>query len=341
MRSIFSGFKFMIIVTVISLTPEFANSQDTGQNAVLSEQDIALIKEVFHLQNQLGHEIWSGWTQSNMPFLYKTEQFDVLLYHPNPPADFKNLYSANLCDSIWVKINTDSTDFQAAYPIGGVKTAVMTAPKSNDLACLWVLKAVHELFHVYQNHVNPDRIVNPFVGQHAGKHELSYPFPYDGDAIASIFRIEAEHLFQLITKDELSEIELTKGRQIFRHIFNVQQAIFRDSLDVKYKQWMEWNEGVARYTEIQLAILAADTNTYSPTKVFVELFPEANYTDTWKSKYGSNPTINPIRFVGEGVKGRVMFYFLGMGKAFLLDKIFPDWKQHYFEQTLDEMVILH
>ena len=34
-----------------------------------------------------------------------------------------------------------------------------------------------------------------------------------------------------------------------------------------------------------------------------------------------------------------MFYYMGMGKAFLLDKIKPNLKKDYFTSTLDEQII--
>lgn len=48
--------------------------------------------------------------------------------------------------------------------------------------------------------------------------------------------------------------------------------------------------------------------------------------------------LNPVRFIGEGVKGRVMFYYSGMGKGYLLDKINPDWKNKYFKFNLDDLI---
>jgi hypothetical protein len=48
--------------------------------------------------------------------------------------------------------------------------------------------------------------------------------------------------------------------------------------------------------------------------------------------------LNPIRFVGEGVTGRTMFYYLGMGKAYALDRMDAEWKSRYRQATLDELL---
>ncbi len=101
---------------------------------------------------------------------------------------------------------------------------------------------------------------------------------------------------------------------------------------------MEWDEGVARYTERELAALAADPDAYAPTAPFAELFPSASYTGIWKETYATY--LNPVRFIGEGVQGRAKFYFMGMGKAYLLDRLLPDWKMRYFDAGLDDLIAM-
>jgi hypothetical protein len=304
-------------------------------NVSLFSEDVALIKEVFYLHTQLGRRIWPGWIQSKAPFLYKTKNYDFLINHPNPPHDYWKYYDIDLGDTVWVKENIDSTDYQATYPINGIFTAVMTKQDADYDACLWVLKATHELFHVYQHKKNRNRVVNPFVGNHANKHELSYPFPYNDGTVKSFMRIEAEHVFRIITSDKVADIEAKMTKKVLSHLLNIGLVVFTDSLDFKYKQWMEWNEGVARYTERELAALAANTTLYKPLAIFNEKFPESTYSKVWKSYANS---LNPVRFVGEGVKGRVMFYYLGMGKAYLLDRLYPVWKHNYFEHDLDYLI---
>jgi hypothetical protein len=58
----------------------------------------------------------------------------------------------------------------------------------------------------------------------------------------------------------------------------------------------------------------------------------------FRQQYGETYMINLIRFVGEGVRGRKMFHYLGMGKAYALDRIDPGWRTAYRQETPDELL---
>ena len=139
----------------ISSTAVFAQ-QPVG----LTNSDVALIREAFHLQSVLGNSIWPGWNSTKAPFPYKTRDWDYLINHPSPPGEFTLNFDKSWGDSLWIRANTDTLDYQATFPISGIPTVVMTSPSKSYDPYLWVLKAVHELFHVHQG---LDRIVNPFI----------------------------------------------------------------------------------------------------------------------------------------------------------------------------------
>lgn len=76
--------------------------------------------------------------------------------------------------------------------------------------------------------------------------------------------------------------------------------------------------------------------TYEPTAAFAARFTNISYDGIWTTHYRDQLT--PISFVGEGVRGRVMFYYLGMGKAYLLDRMAPGWRDRYLDATLDALL---
>lgn len=318
-----------VLMLVICPTTLFAQ-QPIG----LTRSDVALIREAFHLQSKLGNSIWRGWDSAKAPFLYKTRNWDYLIHHPNPPKEFSSHFDESWGDSIWIRANADTLNYQASFPINSINTVVITAPEKDYDPYLWVLKATHELFHIYQG---LERIVNPFVGPYADKHELSFPFDYSNTAILAACRVEAELLFNLVTKQQLSPGDSTVSPRVFRDMQKVFVVVFTDSLHLRYKRWIEWSEGVARYTERRLADLARNLSNYQPTKEFAALHPNSSYSKLWLDTYERTGT-NPIRFVGEGVRGRVMFYYSGMGKAYVLDRIHPHWRLEYFNKTLDELL---
>lgn len=300
----------------------------------LSKNDVALIREALHLQSVLGRSIWPNWNSSKTPFLYKTPGYDFLINHPKPPADFKPFNDKLWGAEIMVRANKDTFSYRAAYPIEGIITVVVSAPKKEEDPCSWVLMAAHELFHIYQGF---DRsVANPFIGKYSNYHELSFPFDYKNKNILAGCGIEAELLVNLVTKNIINSGDSVVSKKVFNRMQTIFSAIITDSLQIKYKQWMEWLEGVAKYTEYKLAYLAGSPSGYKPSKEFSDTFPDASYADLWTKSYAGQ--ISPIRFVGEGVSGSMMFYYTGIGKALVLDKIQPDWKMRYFKKNLDALI---
>jgi hypothetical protein len=161
----------------------------------LSVRDVALIDKVFYLQNALGKKVWKNWELKDVPFLYKTAKYDFIINHFNPPGDFKIFYSKSLKKLIGYRNNYDSINYQATFEINGINTVVMSAPDTSFEPCLWVLKAAHELFHIYQNKARPK---NPFQRQYAKNNDLNFPFNYKDESIAALGQIEAIYIFDML-----------------------------------------------------------------------------------------------------------------------------------------------
>lgn len=301
-----------------------------------SARNEALLGEVFHLQRALGTSIWPTWSPEPAPFLLRTSEQDLLIHHPRPPESFREAGETLLGGAVWSRPVEDGDPVAATYPIDDVFTVVISEWTPDEDPCVWVLTAVHELFHVHQHAVRADRVVDPFRGDHASDNELTYPYPFERPSVTALMRMEAETVFQAIMSPEFTDIDAGRARKLLHHARTVAADVFDDPLDWTYKQWMEWNEGAARYTERRLADLSRDSSRYEPSAAFREHFPEAEYGDAWDARYAG--MLNPIRFVGEGVKGRVMFYYTGMGKAYLLDRLRPDWHEHYFDESLDVLI---
>jgi hypothetical protein len=300
----------------------------------LSPQERVLVDEVRHLAATLAPTLWADWPSEFPPFVLRTRGHDILIGHPHPPSGFVALPRER---SVWARATTDASDVQAAYPVNGVATAVMSAPRATDDPAIWVLKAAHEVFHCYQGTA---RIRNPFVGRFAGYDDLSFPYPYDDPTQTTGLRLEAEVVFGLATADVNDAAFLVGQGRLLRLLWRFQRAVSNEPAFQDYKLFTEWSEGVARYTERELARLAATPGRYRPTPEFVRTFPRANYDSVFREHYGDVNMVNPIRFVGEGVRGRMGFYFLGMGKAYALDRLNPTWRTAYRQHTLDELLEL-
>lgn len=300
----------------------------------LTKRDAALIREAINFQLNLGPKIWPGWNSSKAPIIYKSRGTDYLINHPNPPSDFSKFYDETWGDTIMVRVSADKYKYCAAFPVGGIITVVVSAPGDNENPCLWVLMVSHELFHVYQGSARP---VNPFTGIYAGKHEMSFPYDFSNANQLAAYRIEAELLFNFAIKQQPDIEDSITPKKVFANMLKVQKIVFTDSLHFIFKQWMEWMEGVARYTENKLAGLAKYESNYIPVKQFADEFPEWNYQKAWNEHYANQSSF--IRFIGEKTANSNMFYYAGMAKALILDRVNSDWKREYFKKTLDELLI--
>lgn len=309
----------------------------SGQERLPGEAHQALLDERVRLQSALAPRVWPGWTDSAAPVLLKTADRDILIGHPAPPAEFIAHVNAP-GDTVRIRPNSDTLAYRAAYPINGVTTIVMTEPGPEDDPARWVLQAVHEGFHVVQSRwaERGERPGNPFVGPYAGTHELSFPFPHDDPGIRALYRLEGEILFERLRNDSLSQGEARVTARLAERLTTVWRQVLPDSLMRLYKRHMEWKEGVARYVEREVARLAASPEVYTPGPAFRRAYPKADYAATWSAAYAG--MLNPVRFLGEGVQGRVTFYYAGMAKAYLLDRLGGAWKPAYPRHFLDTLI---
>ena len=315
-----------------------APSEARAQAVVdLSPQGRVLLEELQHLASSLAPTLWADWPSQFPPFMLRTRGQELLIGHPHPPDDYVALRSQHMVGRVWARGTSDTTDLQASYLIDGVKTAVMSAPAPSDNPYIWVLKAAHEVFHCYQGAA---RIRDAFVGKFSIYNDLSFPFPCSDPNQSAALRLEAEIVFRLATADAGDSASLVTQSRLLPLAWRVQRALSSEPAFEAYKLDTEWSEGVARYTERELARLAATAGAYRPTPLFARTFPGSSYESVFREEYGEGNMMNPIRFVGEGVRGRLMFYYLGMGKAYALDRINPEWRTAYRQQTLDELLEL-
>tara|TARA_R110002051_G_scaffold181774_1_gene251239 strand:+ start:9580 stop:10641 length:1062 start_codon:yes stop_codon:yes gene_type:complete len=321
----------------INSTKKLANPNPIN----LEINDITLIKEAFHLQGKLGQLVWIKWKKQKTPFLYKKNGYDFLLFHKKPPKDFNIFKSTFENESVYWRKSKDTLNYRATYPINEIPTVVMSAPSIDENVCEWVLIANHEMFHVFQeSQISIELKKEQEFNAKSKKiyNELNFPYEYYNEKILAIQKLEADKIYTSLVKNKIKEGEANILKRRFADLYLIQSSIIKDTLNIKFKSHMEWKEGVARYTEQELAILASNKDSYKPTSAFKKQFQNYTYSEI-ADRYKNQSVISPIRFVGEGVIGRVMFYYTGLGKAYLLDKINPTWKADYFDKSLDELLI--
>jgi hypothetical protein len=296
-------------------------------SSAISPLDHQRLQEVRRLTNAYCSELWHGWETAPTAVLLVTPACEYLVWHPEPTSDFQPLRFDSLLNSdVLVRKRVFDTTFQAAFPaVNGISTVVIgRAAMSQPMATVsWVLTVLHEHFHQWQQSdstYGPQTIALGLSGgDKTGMWMLNYPFPYDSASIKTRFAEMSQAL-----GNALDSIDTPGFRGLVEKFVSAREA-FKQALaekDYRYFTFQTWQEGVARYTEYRMAVLAS-TDVSSPA-------PDSLYrkaADMIRKKISSN-----LQNPDLGAKQRVAFYSVGAAEALLLDKIRPDWHNLYMVQ---------
>jgi hypothetical protein len=321
---------------VSTISPAPPSRPDNG----LAVDDRVRLAETFRLASAIGDGIWPGWTNAPFAVLLVTPEREFLVRHPRPSADFARLGYDSLVDSeVYARQRTMSPNFLATFPaVGGMPTIVVGQPSATKKSSTtWVLTLLHEHFHQLQmshaGYYEGVAALGLARGDQSGMWMLNFPFPYDSSAVVARFGD--------LTRALLAALDTTSGgdsgarwRTVAGARANLRATLTPD--DEKYLAFQMWQEGVARYTELQAARWAA--THYAPSATFRALPDYMSFaaaSDTIESH-----TRAELRASDVTKARRVLFYPVGAATAMLLDRAAPDWRTRYFDRgySLDAML---
>jgi len=307
------------------------NQNKSNKIAPLNNDDVEILTEAYNLWKTKGEEIWTGWTRVDIPFIYRKENSE---YWINFPSEFnEGEYLGKIGEMAVFGHATDGPARAAAMDIQGIQTVVQSSPKITGMSReVWIITAIHEMFHVYQNSETYQKKIeslNIAYGDDA-MWMLDYPFPYDDTLLNTIAHVQGYLAYNIINSDNFDEnmYDCFMLKDVIASYRDHLNGKYGSNDNYKYATLQQATEGVAKYTEIKMAEIAAvDYKPLSTTLDFVGLWNE-NYINQ----------VNVIRHCGKGTSGRLTFYYLGLGKCMVLDKIYPQWKDMYFKTYwLDEI----
>jgi hypothetical protein len=300
--------------------------------AALAEADRIRLAESFRLAEALQDNVWPGWSRAPFAVLLVTPEHEFLVRHPAPTPDFERLgYDSLLASEVWVRRRVFPPNLLAAFPaVGGVPTVVIGQPEHTERSSTpWVLTVLHEHFHQLQTS-HPEyyqrvEALDLAQGDRTGMWMLNYPFPYDSAVVQERFRELARSLSRAL--EAVGSPEFHDYVAAYRRAEGELRAGLSDR-DARYLAFQLWQEGIARYTEDQVAQLAA--RSYTPTRAFRELPDFTPFSEAADSI--RRGILRRLREPELGTRKRVAFYPLGAALGLLLDAATPQWKRHYFEE---------
>jgi len=160
-------------------------------------------------------------------------------------------------------------------------------------------------------------------GDQTGMWMLNYPFPYDSLKIIKQISYMGKILNLAIKSSNKNHPQLN-----IRSYLN-EKTKFKNLLnekDYKYFSFQVWQEGMARYTELNIAELLS--KEYKSSKALSELNDFIPFETIARNiKTG---ILNELNNINLQENRRVSFYSIGAAEGMLLDKVNPDWKDMYF-----------
>ena len=317
----------VVTLTACSSTPAPRRSATpTPASATLAPDDRVRLAEAFRLGEAIGDSIW---TSAPFAVLLVTPEHELLVRHPRPSPDFTRVgYDSLLRSELFVRARTLSPALLATFPaVGGVSTIVVGQPRATGKTSTeWVLTLLHEHFHQLQSS-RPDYYTRVEAlglahGDKTGMWMLNYAFPYDSSIVQARFGALAAHLDSALTA---TAPDVRLSHWLAARVARVALRVALPPDDERYLAFQMWQEGVARYTELQAARFAA--RHYTPSAAFRAL-----------------PDFVPFGTAAERIEAgihaglraplardrRVTFYPVGAATALLLDDANAGWRAEYF-----------
>lgn len=303
-----------------------------------SQKDAALINEAYRVQKLFGNELWKGWADLQIPILYITGEKEFAINFPKKMSGFEPISSPFLTEkNIQVRKRVFEKGLMASFDIEGIDTVVIGSPTNiKRLPSHWVLTAIHEMFHVYQtSHGSNQKIKTLRLGSETdAAWQLNFPFPYKDENLMRLIHLQSYPIYLGITDKEDADANYNldialDAIKVYRNFLKMQLA--EGEQNYQYSKFQEWSEGIARYTEYKMAEMIAKSD-YQPSLTFQRLKEFKNYKELWEEKYKNE--IFLIKHAGQAMRSRTTFYYLGLGKGLLLDRLMPNWKSFYFKEDI-------
>ncbi|MBA2339855.1 MAG: hypothetical protein H0V88_05640 [Pyrinomonadaceae bacterium] len=327
--------KLSLVVILLS-TFQFVSAQTS--NPALTKVDRIRLAEAFRIGDELGDRVWKHWRNAPFAVLLVTPEYEFLIRHPQPSADFSPLgYDRTLKSNVFFRKRTQRTDLLAAMPAikgSSISTIVVgTAENTSARASTpWVVSLLHEHFHQLQssqsNYYAEVNGLNLSRGDQSGMWMLNFAFPYRS--------AEVQERFAALSRLLLDTLEASGQANFSNQLAAYLEArrAFEQTLspdDYRYFSFQLWQEGIARYTEYKIAQLASAQ--YKPAAKFRAL---EDFTLFEQAARATRERIyDQLRTMKLGDAGRTAFYPFGAAEGLLLDRINPRWRERYFVEKFD------
>jgi hypothetical protein len=263
-----------------------------------------------------GDALWRGYGSAPFGFLLVAEDKETLLCQPGTPSGFtaEGIEPLTGC-ARWTRPRSGlPANLLAAMPIlGPPSTIVMgTSGATGEGRPAWLRTVLHEHFHQWQSalpdYYNRVEALDLSGGDRTGMWMLNYPFPYQSAAPAAAYAKASIALADVLDRRGSSSFLVA-----FDHYLAARERLAKSvsPRDWRYLEFQLWQEGTARWTEIQLG----------------KIYPDAQVQQA--SLALERSTLAQLRSPDLSSQGRELAYSFGAGEAALMSACGPAWRAAY------------
>jgi hypothetical protein len=363
-----------LLAVVVSALSNMGLPGHSGDVERLNNAEKARLAEVLHLQTALGDAVWPGWSQASIPLMVYNEKYAFLVGYPDPPAGWFKVPRMEARGGPWERVSGDLFGGQPYYRtpitdptktpegftvlVGNRWVATFQTREYSEIAFYrglrselpgiiakvvpmrlawkflmgkadsYIATLEHESFHAYEGMLAPDSLA---AAERIAQVEESYPF----DAVQSAWIREMDVLLQAAqAKDRSSQRALV---QDFLRLRDARRADLTAE-QIELEQRREWEEGLAKYAELELSSRASNQRDYTPDGSILQDRDFDSYRAQGKLREGQLQEAKRT----QGRSGDTWFYYSGNAIAVVLDALYPDWKAQalpggrYLEDVLRE-----
>lgn len=355
--------QFFIVLLLVLVNPVYSShdlEKVKDQNSPSIQFDVsekAKIEEAINLKQTHGGKLWSGFDKISIPLLIYDDTIAFLIGIRKPVSGWKEISSGSQKGSAWLTVPGDSVSgkpyyyqlldsgstpgtfvvqvgkyFVASFPTHQSMKSKMGLFLAGN-AENYITLIIHECFHAYQAYMNYGRLRQ--AEQVLGASWKKYPWnnKENNSAFNSIINILLK-AYEADTRHETDS--LLKSYWAARN-----DRINKSGMDsdmIKLEQLREWEEGLAKYTELLIYKLANADSAYTPKTEILNDNSFNNYK-SFSQKWGQEFYVLKNQPQGDEIR----FYYSGLIKALLLDKIYPNWKTNILKNKnfLDDLLIMY
>src|SRR6056297_2183334 len=361
---------FVILLMAISALYNLTLNDSSSVTEQLTASQKAYIAEYFNLQEEMMSDIWSDYDDIVVPVVVYNEEYAFLVGVADPDSGWFKMPSMEHRGDEWKVVEDDNFNGEQYYrqylpdpnitpenftvKVGSTWVSTMQTREfaevsfyngfKNELPpginlifpykIFWNLimgeaesytsGLIHEAFHGYQGVTSLEKFSKAEF--YAGK---SNEYPWYMEKNSAGWRNEADLLMKAYESDNDMD-----ARQFIREYLNVRDERRREAdlseEMIEYEKNREWLEGLAKYTELKIGLVADESSGYEPVTEIKKLGDFNNYNK--RDKYFRHQLSEVPRAAVRSGESR--FYYGGMLQAMLLDRAAPEWKSKIFDKDI-------